>query len=153
MPAAAVPELCRGGRPVGQVTASFARRVPDAGPGLPLDEALAREETAVASIREDAKRYFLEHRHETLDRLRARYTFLIPDAVKERLGLGTLYFTSRISEALRYRSYLWKQYIERYTKVEEAPSRDPYTLRFKVALDLAVFCQYRQLTDDLVTQR
>jgi hypothetical protein len=145
-------DLCHNRRPVDRVVVYYAREMPRAPAGLPLDEALEHERDRVDGFRAEAQHYFLEHSHPTLDRMRERYTFLFPIVIQERFGLGVPVAAGETSIAIKYRALLWKQYLERFTRVSEAPAHDPYTLRFEVSLDLGLFCRYRQEVGDLLTK-
>lgn len=148
-PFASIRDVCQNGRPAQRLSVYFAKRLPRPNPGTPLDEALKQEQAQVEKIREEAKRYFFYYPFAPLDRLKAQYTFLVEADAPDRSGIGVE--ALEINTALRYRSELWKQYIERFTVVEEAASDDPYRIRFAVSLDLKQFCRYRQRIEDLVT--
>jgi hypothetical protein len=119
--------------------------------GAPLDQALEKEHAALESLREEARSYFFIHRHDQFKGLIVRYTFLFPESIKDRYGLGTMIYND-ISSALKYRELLWRDYIEKFTTVKEAPSGDPRTLKFEVSLDLSLYCQYGQATRNLVSR-
>jgi hypothetical protein len=78
------------------------------------------------------------------------YTFLIPDALGETYGLGSIVGMNEISSALKYRRILWKHVIEQFSTVREATSGNPYQLRFETRLELEFLCRFRQRTQDLV---
>lgn len=149
--AEAVPgasDVCRDGRPVQGLAVYYRKKLVRPRPGTPLDEALGQEQRQVEAIREEARNYFLRHSYKPLDSLKERYTFLLESGKEEGIGVEA----AGISSALKYRSSLWRQYIERFTNVEEATSDDPYQIRFAVRLDLGAFCRLRQRVDDLVTR-
>jgi hypothetical protein len=150
--AAASQDPCRAGKPSARVTAFFSRRLLPAKSGLPKDDALRAEREALFTARGEARDYFLEHDHPILSPLRLRFTLLVPPELEEKLGLGVPVAMSPSALAIRYRELLWRHYIERFTTVEEAPGRDPDELRFKVSLNLELFCRYRQNVRDLVSR-
>lgn len=127
--------------------------VPRAPVGTPLDLAMLYEKSGVAKLREEAKGSFRLNPPPELARAMDDYTFLTPESEKDTYGLGDLVAMTQISMALKYRALLWRNFIEAFTTVKEAPSDDPYRLRFEVSLDLSYYCRYRQRIQDLVTQR
>src|SRR5262249_41731311 len=135
-----------------RITASYQVPIERSPIGTPLDEAMEQQERSVSELRADAADYFLDHPHELLDPLRARYTFLYPPELREELSLGPLIARSETWIAVRYQRLLWKEYLERFTRVREGPGKDPYSVRFRVDLDLRLFCRYRQRVGDLVTR-
>jgi hypothetical protein len=134
------------------MTALLAARILPPRSGLPLDDALETMRDAADAAREEARTYFQATPRAALDPLRERFTFLFPPEVQEKFGLGVPVALSPSAIAVRYQRLLWKQYIDRFTRVEEAPGRDPDSLRFKVSLDLRLFCKYRQEARDLVSR-
>ncbi|MGZ3696617.1 MAG: hypothetical protein ACXWP5_00870 [Bdellovibrionota bacterium] len=145
-------DFCRGGKQIRAFSVFFEKKIPRSNPGVPLDRALELEQQEVERIGGEARRYLVSESPEALSILTDQYTLLLPETVRDHYGLGTLIGFSDMSAALRYRRILWKQYVETFTSVREAPSKDPYSLRFEVSLDLTLFCRYGQKTSDLVTQ-
>jgi hypothetical protein len=117
---------------------------------MPLDMALEHEQVSVRRIREKARAYFRTNPPPDLERMMQEYTFLIPQAMKEKWSPGELLGLSEISAAVKYRRHYWELYLEKFTTAKEAAGRDPYTMRFEVELDLAIFCGYRQPVRNLV---
>lgn len=149
--ARASEDPCRGGRPRERMTVFLSHRFEQPGKGLPLDDALTAERDASQALRVAAARYF-DFRDERVRRLRERFTFLFPERVAEFYGVDVPVAVSPSALALRYRELLWKHYLERFTSVEEAHGRDAYSTRYKVSLDLTLFCRYRQNVNDLVAR-
>jgi hypothetical protein len=145
-------DYCAGGIQVRRLSVFFSRKIAPTPAGLPLDAALEREKLLVAELRESARSYYRKEPPEALAQMMHEYTFLMPPSAREKLGLSDLAGVSEITVAVKYRSYLWRLYLERFTHVEEAPGIDPYTLRFKVELDLDLFCRYRKKLEDLVVR-
>jgi hypothetical protein len=146
-------DACKGGRQYQSVSMFYSESISRAAVGTPLDAALRYERRQADRIREDAKMAFFTRPPETFATLMEDYTFLVPESLKETYGIGMIIGLSDISSALKYRRSLWRQMIEQFTTVKEAPSDDPYVLKFEVNLDLSFFCRYRQRIQDLVTQR
>jgi hypothetical protein len=151
-PPAVIPDYCRGGKPVRELTMFYSVRVPRAPAGTPLDVALLREQEEIARLRTEARSALRTQPPPAFAWAMDNYTFLIPESEKDAYGLGDLVAMTQISEALRYRPLLWRRMIERFTTVREAPSEDPYVMRFEVSLDLSYYCRYRRRIQDLVTR-
>jgi hypothetical protein len=117
-----------------------------------LDTALGLEQQQVERVREQARTIVYYQPPAIPASMMDQYPFLIPDALSETYGFGSLVSMNEISSALCYRRLLWKHVIEQFTAVREVTSGNPYWLRFEVKLDFAVICRLRQRTQDLVTR-
>jgi hypothetical protein len=144
-------DYCRSSQALQEVSIFYRAQVPHSPPGTPLDLAILREQQSVERLRDEARAAFRTQPPEAFSWAMDNYTFLIPNSERDSYGLGDLVAMTQISEALRYRALLWRRYSERFSTVKEAPSDNPYELRFQVTLDLSYYCRYRRRTQDLVT--
>ena len=148
---------CRGGRQARSLSAAFVRRVPFLPAGVPLDEALERRERDLRSLRQEARRYFVSGSDESpaqrgFSALKESHTLVLSEEVRERLGIGAFLGGRDIANALRYRELYWRQYVERFTSIKEAPSDEGGALKFEVSLDLSLFCRYGRPIRELVSR-
>jgi hypothetical protein len=148
--AASGPDYCQSGKQVRRLRAFFAEKIPIPPEGMPLDQALEREQIWLRAVREKAREHLRRSPPEDLARMMQEYTFLIPEGMREKWGLAEMVGMSEISLAVKYQSQLWRVYLERFATTKEAVGPDPYTARFEVDLDLGIFCGYRQTVRDLV---